>query len=308
MGVFLIKLEDLEKSRKNAKQMVIINIVVGLLGTFIYKTWLGVGIIIASALFFLFMVNPRVNRYKQLFKENIVKASLEGIFTELEYHNEKGISLEEVKCSEIIELQDEFVSNDLIVAKYGSVHFKQSDVIVSKSKKQMSDSGNTTEHSSIGFMGRVIIFDYLRATEASVRVLGKQYKAAGDHQGMIKKLMNKVEKTFTDEKIFMESEAFNQSFDTYCKDSKSAFYVLTPSVIEAITMLSDRYKGEIALAFKNEKLYVAINSKQDSLEPKLLSARTVWDERKQAIKDIEVVTNFIELMRLEENILVASAN
>ena len=106
----------------------------------------------------------------------------------------------------------------------------------------------------------------------------------------------------------MESEEFNQNFHVFCSNPQTAFYILTPQIIEAISMLSTEYGGKIALCFRDDKMFVALAGKKDSLEAKLLSNRTIWKEKELVLKDIKVITDFIELMSLENNPLVAAFN
>jgi len=304
----MVTLEALEKIRKETKQLLIINIAIGLVGSILHKSIIGIVLIVVAVIFFLLVVNTKMNRYKLLFKENIVKASLSGIFSELDYNSESGISIEEVKNSELITLKDVFESNDLITAKYGNVRFKQSDIIIKDTSNHMNQDGQINQRSEQASMARLLIFDFLKATKATVSVMGKNYKSGGENQGILVSLIHKVDHFIKDNQVKLESELFNQNFRTYSADTESAFYVLTPQMIDAITMLSDHYNGKIAFSFKNEKMFVAIVTAQDSLESKVLSNRTIWNERDLVLKDIKVITDFIDRMKLEQNTLVASAN
>lgn len=301
-----ITLEELEIIRKKTKRKLIINIIVFLLGVFLHLTLLGIIIIILSLGFYFIKVKNKIDDYKNLFKNNLVKACLEEEFTELNYEEDMGISMDEVKESGLIDLNDEFHSNDLIVAKYEKVKFKQSDIVVYELIKRGPDDYNADKKEC--FIGRFLVFDFMKSTDSLVKVLGKNYKPGEENQGVIEAVKNKVAGLNTENQVFLESEIFNNNFKTFCDNAQTAFYILTPQMIEAITMLSDKYEGKIAISFKNEKMYVAISSKKDSLEAKLLSNRTIWQEKELVLKDIKVITDFIELMKLENNILVATAN
>lgn len=302
-----ITLEELEIVRKNTKRILIINIIVFIIGLLFRLSFLRITIIILSLGFFLLKVKPQIDNYKELFKNNLVKACLEGEFTELNYEVNEGISIAEVKESGLIILRDEFNSNDLIVASYGKVKFKQSDIVIHELSGRVLEE-DTREAKKEGFIGRFLVFDFMKTTDALVKVLGKNFEPGGANQGAIEKIRNKVMAFNTEKQVFLESEAFNSKFNTYSDDAKTAFYILTPQIIEAITMLSDKYEGKIAISFKNEKMYVAINSKKDSLEAKLLSNRTIRNEKELVLKDIKVITDFIDLMKLEDNALVATTN
>ncbi|MFZ2538868.1 MAG: DUF3137 domain-containing protein [Oscillospiraceae bacterium] len=301
-------LSELEKLRKSAKLLLILNIVIVVLATPFWPSPFSIALLIIGGILFLTVVRKKMSDYKKSFKNNIVKASLEGVFAELCYEPNQGVSEQEVNISDLVELKDEFVSNDLIVAEYGKVKFKQADIIITDKSKIVGTDGIPNEVTTICFTGRFLVFDFLKPTEAPVKVMGKNFNPEGYNKGVISVLKSKLINSKNEQQVFMESEAFNNNFNAFCSEPKTAFYILTPQIIEAITMLSNQYEGKIALCFRDKKMFVAISSKKDSLEAKLLSNRTIWKEKELVLKDIKVITDFIELMSLENNTLVVASN
>lgn len=300
----MITLEELEKLRRKVKQLLIITIAIVIVGLF-FPIPLRIIFLVAGGVFYLFAVRNKIAEYKKLFKSNIVRASLEGIFTELNYEPSQGVSEDEVRDSKLVEMKDQFSSNDLIVAKYGKVKFKQADILISERSNAVRESGVSREIIKTCFAGRFFVFDFLKPTEVPVKVMGKNFKPEGDTEGVIQILKNKLTGFEKEHQVFMESEVFNSNFSTFCEDAQTAFYILIPQIIDAITMLSNKYEDKIAICFKNKKMFVAIGSKRDSLEAKILSKRTIWEEKELVLEDIKVITDFIELMNLENNTLVA---
>lgn len=299
-------LTELEKLRKSAKFYLILNIAIMVLATPFFPSTFSIALCVIGGILFLAVVMKKTSEYKRQFKDNIVKVSLESIFTELGYESEKGVSKEEVALSELVELKDEFVSNDLIVAKYGKVKFKQADIVTIDKRKLVGKDGiSGGEVETPCFTGRFLVFDFLKPAAAPVKVLGKNFHPEGSNRELLDVLKSKQT---SGQQVFMESEVFNNNFNVFCSDPQTAFYILTPQIVEAISMLSKQYGGKIALCFRDHKLYVAITSKKDSLEAKLLSNRTIWKEKELVLKDIKVITDFIELMSLENNTLVATSH
>jgi len=301
-------LSELEKLRKSAKLFLILDIAIVVLATPFWPSLFSIVMCVIGAILFLTVVIKKMSDYKSLFKENIVKASLEGVFAEICYDPDKGISAEEVELSELVELKDEFVSNDLIVAKYGKVNFKQADIVISDKSKIVGTDGIPSEVTTTCFTGRFLVFDFLKHAAAPVKVMGKNFNPEGGNQGLLSTLKSKFAINKNEQQVFMEAEVFNDNFNAFCSDPETAFYILTPRIVEAISMLSNQYQGKIAICFRDKKMFVAIISKKDSLEAKLLSNRTIWKEKELVLKDIKVITDFIELMNLEDNTLVASNN
>lgn len=301
-------LSKLEKLRKNAKFLLMFNIAIVVLATPFWPSPFSIALCAAGGILFLTVVMKKIADYKKCFKDNIVKASLSEVFSELSYEPNQGISAEEVEFSELVELKNVFESNDLIDAKYGKVKFKQADIVITDKSKVVGESSIAHEIETTCFTGRFLVFDFLKPTVAPVKVMGKNFNPEGNSQGAINTLKNKFIHNKNEHQVSMESEMFNNNFNVFCDDAQTAFYILTPQIIEAITMLSNQYQGKIALCFRGEKMLVAISSKKDSLEPKLLSNRTIWKEKELVLKDIKVITDFIDLMSLENNMLVEASS
>jgi len=303
----LTNLSELEKLRKNTKFLLIFNIAIVVLATPFWPSPFSIALCVAGGILFLTVVMKKIVDYKKCFKDNIVKASLSEVFSELSYEPNQGISTKEVEFSELVELKNVFESNDLIDAKYGKVKFKQADIVISDKSNIVGESGMSHEVTTTCFTGRFLVFDFLKPTVAPVKVMGKNFNPEGNSKGAISALKNKLAHSKNEHQVSMESVMFNNNFNVFCDDAQTAFYILTPQIIEAITMLSNQYQGKIGLCFRDEKMLVAISSKKDSLEAKLLSNRTIWKEKELVLKDIKVITNFIDLMSLENNMLVVAS-
>ncbi len=297
---------ELEKLRKSAKFFLILDIAMVVLAVPFWPSLFSIVMCVMGAVLFFTLVMKKMSDYKRIFKENIVKASLEGVFTELCYDPDKGVSAQEVELSGLVELKDEFVSNDLMVAKYGKVNFKQADIVISDRSKIAGTDGIPSEVTTKCFIGRFLVFDFLKPTVAPVKVMGKNFNPEGGNQGVFNTIKKKLISDKSEQQVLLESEVFNENFNTFCSDPQTAFYILTPQIVEAISMLSNHYQGKIALSFRDKKMFVVISSKKDSLEPKLLSNHTIWKEKELVTRDIQVITDFIQLMNLENNMLVVA--
>lgn len=294
----MITLSEIEKLRKNVKLLLILNIAIVVPAVPFWPSPLGIGLCVFATLMFLTVVMKKIFVYKKLFKDNIVRASLEGILEDLCYEPDKGISTEEIDASGLIVRGDTFTSNDLFVAKYGRVTFKQADFIITEERILVGENSTSTKMSTMCFTGKFLVFDLTKSLPVSIKVLGKKYHPDGDNWGLLKSL-KKLIKGKPAHQIVTKSEVFNANFNIFCSDPETAFDVLTPSVINAISILSSHYDGKIALCYQDNKLFVVINTAKDSYEAKLFSNRTIWQEKELVIKDIKIIIEFIDRMNLE---------
>lgn len=87
-------------------------------------------------------------------------------------------------------------------------------------------------------------------------------------------------------KVVLEDPEFMKMFDVYSDDQIEARYILTPSLMERIKELAKRTKGKYYIAFTNNKISVANNSRTDNFE-------MGWGFNKSYTKnDNEVIVNF----------------
>lgn len=67
-------------------------------------------------------------------------------------------------------------------------------------------------------------------------------------------------------KVQLEDPEFMKMFDVYSDDQIEARYILTPALMERIKELAKRTKGKYYIAFTNNKITVANNSRTDNFE------------------------------------------
>lgn len=69
-----------------------------------------------------------------------------------------------------------------------------------------------------------------------------------------------------EEKIETENEVFNEQFDVYATDAHSAFYVVTPVVMERLLSMKEKY-GSFGVAVSGDKIMIALCSGHYLFEP-----------------------------------------
>lgn len=69
-----------------------------------------------------------------------------------------------------------------------------------------------------------------------------------------------------EEKIETENQIFNEQFDVYATDAHSAFYVVTPIVMERLLSMKAKY-GSFGLAVSGDKIMIALCSGYFLFEP-----------------------------------------
>ena len=257
-----MSLEELEKLRKKAKNIILIGLFLSLISgiilsvmmnsiSFLFGTFV-VGMIITIIL----DIKPK-RKFILSFKEVFVLKSLKTIFSDLIYEPEKGLDRSIIKNTNMMYMGDRYSSNDLISGKYKDINVVQADVHIEEEHTTTDSDGHTTTTWVTIFKGRWMVFDFNKNFKANIQVCQKKF---GNSKISNWGLKDKYKK------VMMEDQAFNNSFKVYAQDEHDAFYVLTPSLMERIKKLSTTISGKLLFCFIDNKLHIGIYNNKDSFE------------------------------------------
>ncbi len=219
--------------------------------------------------------------YKALYKSTFVTGMLSEFFDDVFYDWQHGFTEQAVREFGLVKLGNRFHTEDYLSASYKGIHFVQADV-----KVQYHSSSGKNSHTTTYFSGRMFVFDNPLKKVFSVQVFSDNFKyRAGNPNGF---RMNKVD---------LESVAFNKAFDVKAVQEIDAFYMLTPQMIERLTMIKNQY-GNLAVHFANDKILVGINCGMKAFDGSITRKIDYNTEREQARKDSMVIINLIETLKL----------
>lgn len=238
---------------------------VGFMGGFIYGT---------------IQIN-KVKLLSQNFKDKYLVNELKKILPDCTYRADGGFTEQEVIRSGILRNEDRFYSEDLIIGTIKEVAFKSSDV---KQVDVRRHDGKTT--TTTVFHGRVYRFDFPKPFKDNVMIIQPSF-----FEGIFKSYR----------KVEMESIQFNSELSVYSENHHEAFYVLTPHMMERILYLDRKYKDHIRFSFKNELLYISIDTRVDTFD---LKAFKVVDERifTDYQNEFNDMKEFVEILQLDNTI------
>ncbi|MBR3252931.1 DUF3137 domain-containing protein [Candidatus Saccharibacteria bacterium] len=245
----------------------------------------GVASIAGAIILFFIIAKPRA-AYHKAYKAYFVEQTLRKTFTDLTYDHQKGLSAYLLSATGMINIGDDYSSNDLTIAKYKNTGFTQSDVHI---QTVSTDSDGNTTYTTI-FKGRVMIFEFPKKFDFKLELIGKKFRAyrvPGKDQSTGRKMV----------KIDTESTEFNQTFKIFGQDGFETFYILDPAMIVRIQAIAEHYKDKVLLGFYDNKMLVALDDGKDSFEPPRPSKPI--DEKAETDKvasDIKVITDFVDVI------------
>ena len=189
-------------------------------------------------------VEKSKNIYKKNFFTDLVPKTLEDIFDSVIYNYETGFTRESIihidlfGLPTILPLQD-ISSWNYLSANYKGVFFECSDVKIYSGKKYL-------------FYGILLEIDY--PLSGSLRSKLKLYSRnfTDVNQDLFSRNLEKIQTT--------GNEFFDNEFQVWSDNEQYFEKIITPQMIEKLQLFHHMY-DEIAIAFYNDKLYIALDKK-----------------------------------------------
>lgn len=281
------------QSKKNSKKYVKLGwiwIIIGIIIMWFTGQDKGLGYIIGILILLVGIIFDikgvsQFNKIKKRFKIEVLKPLFESIVPGITYDPDQGLDASLVYEIEYIKKASRYHSEDYLSGEMNGVKFQSSDVKLEEMHPRHTKNG-TQEYYVTYFLGRVFKFDFNKKFIGSLEVLEKQTPQS--------KTYHKVE---------LESIQYNEIFKTFTSNDETAFYVLTPQMIEALIQLEDRHHGDIGLFFKGQYMYITIHNKLDTFDLKLFK-----DVDKSVIQtskdDLLLIKDIVQALKLNEDIFI----
>ncbi len=264
--------------------LLVVGVILALLLGSNMEALLVVGIIVVLAGFvFLAIGATKFFKLKKTFKTDVLTERFKELIPGITYSPNRGLTEGDVYSTDFLKRADRFHSEDFLSGELDGVTFASSDVKLEERHVQHTKNGTRVYYVAY-FVGRVFRFDFNKEFVGSLQVL-----EAGSPKS---RGYNKVK---------LESIDFNKKFKTYATEDITAFYILTPDIMEAIFKLEKKHPGRIGLSFRGDHLYVAINNNKDTFELQLF--RKIDDNMiKEFEQDLLVIKDFIMTLKLNNNL------
>ena len=296
--------EALEKYKKQAKRTILIGFIIGfsltllLLAVVIITKLLPllifeVFIIIIVLLVTLILYSIPYSKYKVIYKDYYVKKALESIFTDLVYKPDQGFDESVIRNTEMMDMGDDYESNDYFSGKYKNIRIEQADIEITEERERTNSDGEEEEYEVTLFKGKWMIFDFNKPFKANMQVKSKWFDNS--------KIIN-WGKDIKFKRVKLEDEEFNKYFTVYAQDEEEAFYILTPHFMDRIKKVSNNVSGELLLCFIDNKLHIGLDNNNDSFEPSLLSNLSEEQINNNILSDIKVITDFVDQLNLDNDL------
>ncbi|MFP4478354.1 MAG: DUF3137 domain-containing protein [Candidatus Izemoplasmatales bacterium] len=235
-----------------------------------------VGVPFLGGAFYASHYQKKIKLLSNNFKAKYVTEEVKKVFPNSTYRYDLGFTENEVIESNLLLKRDRFKSEDLIQGLYDGVSFKCSDL----EQKEVRGSGKDRRVVTV-FQGRFYEFDFHKNFKHNLILL--QPNMYRPFSGL-----NKVD---------TESIHFNSEFKIFAESDHEAFYILTPDFMEKLIYFDRKYLDKISFSFKNNKLYIAIDTRKDyfDIKPFKKVDMTIFNEYQEELKDIQELVKVLNL-------------
>ena len=282
------KLLKFQSLKKNAEKKVIIGGFLLVLGLILFVILINRGpiglLLILPGLILGGIGIANFNKIRKRFKIEVLREVIESFVEDGVFDPSRGLSQSVVYDTEFIKRADVFTTEDFLSGKMDGVSFISSDVKLQERHVEYTNNGTRTTYVTY-FLGRIFRFEFNKSFDGYLQVLEK----------------GKPVKRRKYQKIKLESVDFNKKFKTYCTSEHTAFYVLTPHLMEALRDFEKNNKGKISFSFIDNYLYIGINNFRDTFELKMFKVldEATFNSFKQ---DLYVIQEVVKELKLNNNI------
>ncbi len=280
---------NIEKS-KSEKKIIIGGVILatGVVVALLFSDSSQIGMILgfivgAVGLVFLAIGGTGFSKLKRNFKTTILANMFKELIPDITYNPDQGLSQNVVYSTDFLKRADRFHSEDLLSGQIDGVDFVSSDVKLEERHVQHTKNGTRVYYVTY-FLGRIFRFEFNKEFVGSLQV----HEAGRPRSRGYKK-------------VKLESIDFNKKFKTYATEDITAFYILTPDIMERIFQLEKRNPGRIGLSFHGDHLYVTINNGKDTFEVQLFR-KIDQSMIKEFEQDLLVIKDFIMTLKLNNNL------
>lgn len=282
------ELKRFQKEKKTIEKQVIIGSGISLLSIIIFIALINYGpyglILLIPGVIYMALGASKFKKLSTRFKHEVLSEVITKFVDDGVFDPSRGLSLNTVYATEFLKRADRYHVEDYLAGKMDGVDFISSDVKLEERHVQHTKNGTRTYYVAY-FLGRIFEFEFNKTFDGYLQVL----------EGARPQSKRKYKK------VKLESIDFNKKFKTYSTNEHSAFYVLTPHLMESLMDFEKNNKGKIYFSFIGTKLYLGINNFEDTFELKMFRElnENSFEEFK---RELYVIKDVVTELKLNNNI------
>ena len=222
-------------------------------------------------------------RYRELYKTTLVDRVAREFFSSYEYLPAVGFQKNYLRSLGIMSFGSDYNSEDTIKGVYNNVSFTRADVYIADTTTDSEGNSSTTVY----FRGQWLEINPNKSFQTDLQIIQKGFGYTNRKKGIFTR---KEERRHV---LETEDVEFNKRFQCLCQNDSEAFYLLTPTLMQAIMRLSEVLPYKMMIAYVNNSLHVLVDTHRDSMEPSKPKNGNFDRQIADLRQDMEIIVNII---------------
>jgi hypothetical protein len=303
------KLRALESTRKGILRRYFLSfaliVVLGAGNFFLISLDPHEALIIASVLvsvglliYFIYQTSKQKKRYRETFKSDVVAEVVRLINPDWKYLYDYCMSQESYQQSGLFPHHyDRYNGDDFVTGQIDKTDFQFSELHTQYKQVTYGAKGQRHEHWITIFRGLFIHADFNKNFSGTTFVLPD---TAERLLGALGQSLQKF--SSRGELVKLENPEFEKRFVVYSSDQVEARYILTPSIMESMVNISNRFGGEIYFSFVGSRVYFANSFNEPLFEPHIFRSGVNFSDVKEMFDLFGMTSVLIQELNLNTRI------
>ncbi len=253
---------------------------------------IGIAVMIGSLIFMAITSATANKKYRRMYKETLVNRVAKDYFSQFVYKPDTGFAKDYLRSLGIMSFGSDYKSEDMLQGVYNAVPFTRADVYIADTTTDSEGNSSTTVY----FRGQWLELTPNKRFQTDLQIIQKGFGYTNKKKGFF------TRKEDRRHVIETEDVDFNKKFQCLCQNDAEAFYLLTPTLMQAIMKLSQVLPYKMMIAFVNNSLHVLVDTHRDSMEPTLPKGGNLDRPIADLRSDMEIITGLITGLLLDRSI------
>ncbi|OYT17878.1 MAG: hypothetical protein B7C24_00420 [Bacteroidetes bacterium 4572_77] len=243
--------------------------------------WISIVLLLITLLWLAGTGIAKYASYRHQFKEEIVSKIINLINPDYKYDAYRQIRINDFNAAGLFKKAEMGRGDDYVSGRIGKTVFHYSEINAGK----VTDNNSNAKIQSV-FKGLFFFADFNKTLKGETYVLPDK----------MEKLLGKMGQKYQSnhkkgELVKLENPEFEKEYVVYASSQIEARYVLTPTMMEAMTNIRKQYPFAFHFSFVGNRVNCAISFKEALFEPKIMKSGVSY-------KDVEYIHHLFGLIEL----------
>ena len=258
--------------------------------TFYWGRWIGMQEqenkrrrVFIGGIVFLVLLTRGSGELTAYYKDVVISRLVSGLCPGATYNPTQGIPRQTFVASSLFSTApDRYSCEDHIAGCLDRTAFSCSEIHAEEKRVTRDSKGRTRTHWVTIFRGFFFIADFHKDFRGQTVVHRNSW----------------IKFDFSNRRVKLENPAFEKRFDVYSTDQVEARYLLTPSMMEKLVALDDKFPGKITLSFTGSKVIVAIPDAMDHFETSIWKHQVQNDDIRREFSTLAALLGIVDDLNL----------